>query len=262
MRGKLHSKCGIAGIAALLISGASFIAQYKLEGWTMQIEWLSSPIGILAILLASGGVFLIIWNFFRPELSYADKNAIVKQRQEDLPLLRDSIDAIIERQRELALKLGKRPLQSFFDEYLKKSREYKLQRKHLDTYHTSDGVTKHKVATLITIGKFFCLKTICLNNECRDDKRMIKLVAEKYIYYHRNSDRKLSGKIDDLLFTATKYHSALAFTELATNNNISYTSVRKYATFEEKPKIFKWFMKRDYKAMNDRMGFLMRGGDL
>jgi hypothetical protein len=75
----------------------------------MQLENLGSPLGILFILLGGGGVFLIIWNFFRRESSFADKEAIVKQRQENLPLLRNSIDAIIDRQRELAFKLGKRP---------------------------------------------------------------------------------------------------------------------------------------------------------
>jgi hypothetical protein len=91
---------------------------------------------------------------------------------------------------------------------------------------------------------------------------MGELVAEKEIHYHRNNDKKLSAKIDDLLAAAAEYHSALAFTELATNNQLSYTSVRKYAVFEERPEILKGFMTRAYKAVNDRMGFLMRGGDL
>jgi hypothetical protein len=262
MRKRLQSKCGIAGIAALLISGASFIAQYKLEGWTMQLENLGSPLGILFILLGGGGVFLIIWNFFRRESSFADKEAIVKQRQENLPLLRNSIDAIIERQRELAFKLGKRPLQTFFDEYLKISKEYKMYRKLLKTYHTSDEVTKHKVAILIAISRFFFVKTICLNNVCRDGEDMAKLMAEKDIYYHRNNDKALSSTIDQLLFAVTKYHSLLALGELATNNQLAYTSAKKFARFEEKPEILKGFMTRDYKKMNDRINFLMRGEDL
>ena len=60
---QLRSKCGIAGIAAILLSGASFLAQYILEGWTMQLADLVSPLGFLFILLAGGGVFLIVWNF-------------------------------------------------------------------------------------------------------------------------------------------------------------------------------------------------------
>jgi len=258
----LRSKCGFAGIAALLISGASFIAQYKLEGWTMQLEWLQSPLGILAILLAGGGIFLIVWNFFRRELSYPDKEAKVKQRNEDLPLLRDSIDAILKRQKELAFEIGKIPLQSFYDEYLQKSKEYKAYRKLLITFHASDKTTKHKVAILVSMVPFFIYKTICLNNACRDDELMAKLMAENGIHYHRNNDKKLSGDIDNLLRAATRYHSALAFTELATNNQISYTSVKRYARFEAEPERFKGFMTRDYKGMNNRMALLMRGEDL
>lgn len=262
MRKRLQSKCGVAGIAALLISGASFIAQYKMEGWTMQLEWLRSPLGILSILLAGGGLFLIVWNFFRPELGFADKEAIVKQRHEDLPLLRSSIDTILKRQKELALELGKRPLQSFFDEYLMKNKQYKTYRKLLNALHTSDKVTKHKVAILLSMRAFFCEKTICLNKVCKDDGQMTKLRAEKDIYYHRNNDKKLSSIIDNLLYAAMKYHSTLSFAELATNNELSYTSAKKYAAFEEKPDIVRGFMARAYKSMNDRIELLKRGEDL
>lgn len=228
----------------------------------MQLGQLWSPLGILSILLAVGGVFLIIWNFFRPELSFVGKEAIVKQRLENLPLLRSNIDAILKRQKELALELGKRPLQSFFDEYLKISKQYKTYRKLLNVYHTSTDTTKHKVAIFISIRAFFCEKTVCLTNVCKSDDHMTKLKAEKDIYYHRNSDKKLSGIIDGLLHAATKYHSVLAFAELATHNDLAYTSAQKYANFEEKPNILKGFMARAYKAMNDRMELLMRGGDL
>lgn len=252
----------MAGIAAILLSGASFLAQYILEGWTMQVEHLGTPLGVLFILLAAGGVSLIIWNFFRRDLGFADKQAMVNQRQENLPLLRDSIDSALKRQREIALELGKIPLQAFFDEYLKKSKEYKMYRKLLNACHTSDKVTKHKVSILATMGMFFFGKPICLNNACRDDKGMAELMAEKDIYYHRNNDKALSNIIDQLLFAATKYHSALAWAELATNNKLAYTSAKKYARFEEKPEILRGFMARDYKKMNDRMNFLMRGEDL
>ena len=187
---------------------------------------------------------------------------MVKQRREDLPLLRDSVDAVLKKQKEIALELGKTPLQTLFDEYLKKSREYKLYRKLLNKYHTSDKVTKHKVATLVAIGKFFFVKSICLNNACRDDEDIERLIAEKDIYYHRNNDKALSRTVDQLLFAAAKYHSALAFGELATNNQLAYTSAIKYARFEEKPEILKGFMAREYKKMNDRMNFLIRGEDL
>jgi len=228
----------------------------------MQLEWLRSPLGILAILLAGGGIFLIVWNFFRRELSYPDKEAIVKQRNENLPLLRRSIDAILKRQRELALELGKSSLQDFFDEYLKTSKQYKVYRKLLNAYHTSEKVTKHKVAIIISMRAFFCEKTICLNNVCKYDDHMDKLKAEKDIYYHRNNDKKLSSIIDNLLHAAKKHHSILAFAELATNNKLSYTSAKKYAAFDEKPEILKRFVTRAYKAMNGRMELLRRGEDL
>lgn len=261
MWSKLKSKEAIVGLGALVWGVASVTVQLLLVPEGVQMMWLS-PLGIFTIAMFILGTFLIFWGIFKHELSYADKQAIVKQRQENLSLLRNSIDSILKRQKELAIEIGKQPIQAFFDEYLKKSREYKMYRKLLNTYHTSDKVTKHKVATLVTIGKFFFVKTICLNNACRDDKDMGGLMAEKDIYYHRNNDKALSNIIDQLLFAARKYHSALAFGELATNNQLAYTSAIKYARFEEKPEILKGFMARDYKKTNDRMNLLMRGEDL
>lgn len=260
MWNRLKSNSVKAGLGAFALAIANLILQIKLTPEGGRMTWLS-PSGISIIILFVLGGYLVLSSVFGHESSFAEKEAVVKQRQENLPLLRSSIDGIIKRQGELALEMGKIPLQRFFDEYLRTSRQYKLYRKLL-TYHTSDNVTKHKVATLATMGNFFVTKPICFNNAARDDEQVTSLVAEKDIYYHRNNDRILSGRIDDLLLAATRYHSTLAFTELATNNQLSYTSLQKYVTFEEKPEILKGFMRRAYKTMNDRMEFLMRGGDL
>ena len=257
----LKSKEAIVGLGALVWGIASVTVQLLLVPEGVQMMWLS-PLGVFTIAMFILGTFLIFWGIFKHGLSYADKQAIVQQRQENLPLLRNSIDAVLRRQKELALRIGRQPLQAFFEEYLKSNREYKVYRKLLDEYHTSDNVTKHKVATLLAIGKFFFVKSICLNNACRDDKDMEALLAEKDTYYHRNNDKVLSKSIDRLLFAAAKYHSALAYGELATNNQLAYTSATKYARFEEKPEILKGFMVGNYKNMNDRMNLLTRGEDL
>ena len=229
----------------------------------MQLEQLWSPLGIISILLAGGGVFLIIWNFFRPELSFADKEAIVKQRHEDLPLLRRNIDAILKRQKELALEIGKTPLDSFFNEYLQINEDYKRHKKILRSlYKKDDEQTIHKKAIFRSIAKFFFPKTIHLNNVCLDDRHMSQLNAERDIYYHRNNDKKLSGIIDDLLDTATKYHSILSFAGLATHSGLHYKSVKYYAVFQERPKLLKREMTRLHKKMNGRIDLLTRGEDL
>ena len=251
----------IAGLLAYIVTILILFIPFKGESAMSLINW-QTPLGIVVIVFFVVSITLYAIACFKRELSYPDKEKKVKQRQENLPLLRNSIDAILERQKELAFEIGKRPLQNFFDEYLKKSKEYKLHRKLLNTFHTSDKTTKHKVAILVAIAKFFFAKTICLNDECKDDERMTRLQAKKEVYYHRNDDRELSRDIDYLFTAAAKYHSALAFSELATNNQLSYTSAEKYAAFEEKPEILHRAMVKAYKAMNDRMELLKGGEDL
>jgi hypothetical protein len=257
---KLKSNSIKAGLGAFAFGIANLILQIELTPEGVHMTWLS-PSGISISALFALGAYLIISSIFGHELSFSEKETIVKQRQENLPLLRNSIDAILKREGELAFEIGKRPVQSFFDEYLKINKDYKRYRRLLKL-HKSEEQTKHKIAILLSIAKFFFPKAICLNDTCKDDEHMAKLEAEKNIYYHRNNDKKLSSIIDQLLYAATKYRSILAFAELATNNKLPYTSVKKYARFEEKPKILEGFMTRSYKAMNDRMELLMRGGDL
>ena len=87
-----------AGIAAVLLSASSFIAQFKLEGWVMQLEyWITFP-GVISPLLAIMGLSLIVYNFFKPYYSYEQKKAIERRRK---PLLGKLDEAIDVKNREL-----------------------------------------------------------------------------------------------------------------------------------------------------------------
>jgi len=57
---RLSRRDSIAGIAAILLSVASFAAQYLLEGWTMELEQWLSPLGITFAVLFIGGVTLVV----------------------------------------------------------------------------------------------------------------------------------------------------------------------------------------------------------
>lgn len=251
----------IAGILAYIVAILVLFIPFQGEQAMSLINW-HSPLGIVVIAFFVASVVLYGIACFKRELHYPDKEKAVNQRREDLPLLRNSIDAIITRQKELTLEIGKVPIESFFNEYLKIDKDYKRYRRLLNALHKSDEQTKHKLAILLSMTKYFYPKAIHLNNASRDDGKMSELNTEKDIYYRRNNDKKLSSNIDELLTRATQYHSILALTELATNNELSYRSVKNYAVFEEKPKRLEGLMTKAYKAMNDRMGLLMRGDDL
>lgn len=261
MASKLKSREAIVGFGALVWGIASVTLQLLSVPEGVRVMW-ASPLGIFTIGMFGLGTLLILWGIFKHETGFSEKETIVKQRQENLPLLCSSVDSILKRQREVALEIGKIPLQVFFENYLQKSKHYRVFRKLLNALHKSDAATKHKVATLIALRSFFFDKPVCLTGACNNDDDMARLRADMAIYYHRNNDRKLSSIIDQLLYAATKYHSALAWGVLTMNNELSYTSAQKYAVLEEKPEILKGFLSRAYKAMNERMAFLMRGGDL
>jgi len=57
---KLLKRDSIAGIAAVLLSAGSFIANIMFEGWTMQLEQWFTPMGIASITLFFGGVGLVV----------------------------------------------------------------------------------------------------------------------------------------------------------------------------------------------------------
>lgn len=261
LQGQLKSNSVKAGLGAFAFGIANLILQIKLTPEGVHMMWFSPP-GISIIVLFALGTYLILSSIWTRELSFPEKKAIEQQRQKDLPLLRASIDAILTRQQQLAFQIARMPLDSFFDKYLQINRDYRRYRQWLHSLHGADEQTQHKMAVLLSIARFFFPKTICLNDICRDDDLMSKLDAEKAIYYHRNTDRKLSRIIDQLLDDATKYHSVLALAELATHSGIQYKDVKHHSVFQERPRILKRFVARAYKAMNNRIDLLMRGEDL
>ncbi|MDD4635919.1 MAG: hypothetical protein WC231_02180 [Dehalococcoidales bacterium] len=99
---KLLNKTAITGISAIILSSASFIAQFMLEGWEMVISQWLSPMGIASIILFLLGSVLIIWNTFRRELTFEQKGEIVADREIYLPQLVLTVDSLSNRKEELA----------------------------------------------------------------------------------------------------------------------------------------------------------------
>ncbi|MFC1937907.1 hypothetical protein ACFLWY_05070, partial [Chloroflexota bacterium] len=90
---RLKRTDSLAGLAAISLSAGSFIGQFVLEGWAMELtQWLTFP-AVLSPVLALIGMGLIIWNFTRKELTFTDKQEIVKLRQKPISKLKKTLIA-------------------------------------------------------------------------------------------------------------------------------------------------------------------------
>jgi uncharacterized integral membrane protein len=230
----MWSKSGIttaAGIFAYVVTILVLFIPFEGEPSMSLINW-QTPLGIIVIVVFVVSVVLYFIALFKREIGYPDKEKIVIQRRENLPLLRQTIDALKIRQREIALDIGKMPLEGFYDDYLKNNNDYKRYKKVL-IFHKSDEQTKHKVAILLAISRYFLKKPVCLASIMRDDKTINEILEEKNIYYSRNNDKKLSDIIDVLINLITKRDSILAWTELSTNNQLAYKTAEHLAKFDE-----------------------------
>ena len=260
MAKKLFSKSSIAGIAAVLLSASSFIAQFMLEGWKMNIEQWLSPLGITSALLFIGGVGLVVYNFFRRELTFDQKRKIVTEREEYLPILRDTVDKMLAIREELAIQAGRLPLEDYFDKYLNRNNAYNKAFKRL--VNDDEGI-RRKVAIIVALRnqKFHKYNPSLAELErSNDDLSKYQRLCESYL--SRCMDNGLSGEYKELFKTANRYHLVLVLAEMGLSNDFKLKAAKYYKALYEKPKVLKPFIEFYRKRLNKVIERLLRGDDL
>jgi len=257
---RLTRRDSIAGIAAIFISSASFIAQYNLEGWTMQLEQWLSPLGITFIVLFVLGVSLIIWNYFRRDISFDQKRKTAEDRETYLPELRETIDKMLALKEKIAIQAGRIPLEEYYEKYLSLNDSYakafnKLENKNEDV--------KRKIAIIVALKNQNFHK---YNPSFTEFIRSHNVLSEHNnlceSYLSRCGDRNLKREYEKLFKTANKYHLVLAMAEMGLSNDFHLKASKYYENLYEKPKMLKPFIDFYRKRVNKVIDSLMRGDDL
>jgi len=227
----------------------------------MSIEQWLSPLGIVSVTLFVGGVCLIVWNFFRRELTFEQKRRIVEDRESYIPLFRDTVDKMLTRLRELVVEAGLLSLEQYYDKYLKLNNTYENEYRKL---HLKDVEARRKLAIILALYKkgFWIRSTYLYELEDRDELGMVSLKKVYATYLARVNDRSLSSDLKQLFRQASKFYSCLSLSEVVKNNELPFKDPKYINVFYEKPKILESLLNYLHKAANSRFDELLRGDDL
>ena len=250
---KFRSKNGITGIGAILLSVASFLAQFMLEGWKMEIaQWLS-PLGIVSILLFIGGSSLIIWNFFRRELSFVEKQKIVEQRANLLKILRGLVHKRLKIVKRLQGKAIKFPLMQYWERYLK--------------YTVPYIVTKRKPGKPLEITNALAKKGFIWNNLYYetiklDDYQYGQTCSEYEGTLSQINDNILKKRLKILWSVEHSVGSASIYTSFSINVPKIPHSPHGLKTALFGKKLSDTTLNKALRNVEERIDFLVDGGDL
>jgi hypothetical protein len=207
---KIKSKNGITGIGALLLSIASFTAQFMFAPEGTRLMWWS-PLGASTAILFILGVILIFWSILKHEkhLSYQDMKALESQREGYLFPLKSVIKERLSRIVYLMQLAGELPL----DEYKKK---YAPELKTMPMLGTW---------TWIFLNMHFMTDNLYYESLKENDKTYRKLVQDYKFLYIQITDRKLKKQLNNFWAFEHQYHSIIIFDLFSKNNpDIAKTS--------------------------------------
>lgn len=149
--------------------------------------------------------------------------ARIKSRKEYLPKLRNIIDQRLKRQRELATKAGKLPLEEYYNRYLSRGNDYKLAYRLLSVSHKEPTRRKMAIITGLHFQKFFMNNVYLFALEENDDTA--KALRKEYdTYSARNTDSKLSREIETLLKVARQFNSCVVLAEIGKHSDLPFKS--------------------------------------
>ena len=264
MWAKLRSKNAITGFGALCLSIASFTAQIMLAPEGLRIVWLS-PLGISTIALLILGIYFIFLGIFKHELSFSEKENIVRQRQEFIPQFRQIIDRMMTRMKEVATEAGRLPYQQYVDEYVTPR----------GIYHGILG--KNVVVTTVRLYKTGLSYNNPFFHALEDrDTVMISLKKEYATYLARISDKFLTNELESLFKHAEAHYSFYTLLEMTQSKDLPLSEVINSIHLEIKHPIAKilYSARRGsareieskvnhlHKSVNDRFDELLGGDDL
>jgi hypothetical protein len=253
----------IAGILAYAITILVLFIPYK-EGSAMSnIEW-NSPFGIIIIILFIASIVLYGLSILKKEktLSLRDIYAIVEHRESYLPQLKNTIDAILIRKRELAIEAGKLSLEQYYDKYLKLNKTFKVVYKVLKD-NPNDKTARRKVAiiTSLQMKNFGMNNVYLLELEDKDNNGIIQLQKDYDNLYSKNTDKLLAKELRLLFKKYAKWaYSGLALVELAKNNGLPYKDPKYIAAFYDKPRILEDMLRKQHQSVNKRFDELLIEG--
>ncbi len=211
------------------------------------------------------GAILFLYGTLKIErkLSYVDMSELLKDRQQYLPQLRDTMDKMLTRMRELSIEAGRASLEEYYEKYLARNdtyqREYERQ-----TGKQKNETAKRKVAIITALHKKgFSAKNLYLYElEDRDKDGLVALKKEYDIYYPRNRDKELATNLNKLFDFAKKAFSGHTIAEMAKYNDFPYKDPKYNAIFYDLPKWYDCRLQHYHKLANKRFDELIRGEDL
>jgi hypothetical protein len=254
MWNKLFKRDSVAAIATLSVSAASFIANFVLEGWTMQIEQWLTPLGIASVMLFIGGISLFVYNFFRRELKFRDKQQVVEDRKKYLASLKDVVNKRLSIAQQLRIKAIRYPLKNYWERYIKNTMPF--------------IVTKQKPKTSLEITRALWKHHLHTDNHYYtllkdNDTRYSRVVTDYNTLFIQIGDRKLKAKLNWLWRLEHTVGSLDIFTSLSINDfKIPHSSRGIKAGRFGKKLSDKALFEKALKEVDSRIDYLISGEDL
>lgn len=207
MGSKLKGKNAITGLGAWFLSIASFTAQLILAPEGVRIMWLS-PLSISTATLFILGSLLIYWSIFKRELSFPEKQAELKKRQEYLQELKKMVHRRLEVAKKLQSKAITLPLYQYYDKYLKHTFPYILTRRKLKPVEIISKLARHK----------FIWNNLYYQSLKDNDYSYKSLVVRYDILYAQTDDRCLKNHLNTLWVREHQSGSAQIYVLISMNN--------------------------------------------
>jgi hypothetical protein len=260
---KIWNKTGIsalAGLLAYIVTVLVLFIPYKGETAVSAIDW-RSPLGLVFIGLFSLSVILYSVSIFKRDLDFFQKKSILEQRQEYLPLLRETIEQIIVHFKELSKEAGKLPLESYFDKYLKLNSTY--QRIFNRLPHKDLALRREIAICLALQSKLFFRKNTYLYELESKDTALAQLMNTCKAYLARlDKNKPLSANIKVLFKRVRSSASMDSMADLSINNDLKYKDPKDINVFYEKPRWLDTFVEDAHKQVVKDIDALLMGEDL
>ena len=207
------------------------------------------------------GTLLVLWGVLKRALTFDQRRKIVEDREIYLPVLRSTIDKILDRKYELAIQAGRLPLEEYYDRYLSRTNAYSKAYKSIT--NADEGV-RRKVAIIVALKnqRFHKYNPYLaeLEHSTKDPLYEYQTTCDNLV--SRCGDKGLSREIKNLFKTANKYHLVLALAEMGLSSGLRLKAAKHYNALYQKPQLLKPFVTFYHNRVNKKIDSLKRGDDL
>jgi hypothetical protein len=219
------------------------------------IDW-RSPLGIVVIVLFILSVFLYIYGILKreKEMSFSDKKALVEERKQYLPKMRELIGKRLTLSKQIAIRASKVTLEQYKLQYLNNTWPYFIhRRKHYEPVKILSSLWKQG----------FAWDNLHYRYLKENDNQYQQIVSSYNNYLARIEDKKIKKYLDTLWLFEHIGHSSYIFALISLNhtNKIRNNSFGTRGGYKGKD-ISENEIKKQLDDVEKRITELERGEDL